>query len=269
MLRRFIFFAVVAVGFVMAASEWWYQLTDMLSLFTVKPARPLVDRREASLGPSRPIFPSPKRAALMAPTERPRGWGQEWGQDHAAPVGEASPEPPSSSFLASAKRVADAFLRDHQEQWQIRPYHDLRGTESPSPSGGATVKYEAYQDGIPILGSEISIEVTKDLQVSTFNNGYRPVARADLGQAVLSSDEVIDSVTDRYLPENDVRAPSNVLVPNSQGEAELAYMIPMRTRSEDGGMHLQMLFRAADGRELHSPIPPVGPAPSTPGIFTR
>jgi Zn-dependent metalloprotease len=259
MFRKFFFVAIVAIGFVMAASEWWYQLNDMLSLFSVRSVSHPMDRREASLGPSRGHMPKLARAPSL-PTASAPTWGQNWGKDRS--LASATPsEPLSSDFLASAEQVADQFVKEHRDQWQIRPYHDLRPTTTQSGQG-ASVKYDVYQDGLAIMGMQIRVEVSADLQVTGVNNQYRPLARADLGQSVMSPDEVLDTVSDRYVADAEGHSPSNILISGASQELELAYLIPLRTKGENG-QAVQVLFRASDGREL-GPQSQVGQAPAVP-----
>jgi hypothetical protein len=141
--------------------------------------------------------------------------------------------------------VADQFVKAHREEWQLQPYHELRGSLLLSPEIGTKVKYSVYQDGVLILGLDIEVDVGSDLKVQAFQNNYRPVVH-------------IDFQKNRYLTAEQVAGKASVekmLYVNSVSAIpELVYFIRMDEVWKG-------MFRARDGKMLGKIREPVLPAP--------
>ncbi len=169
----------------------------------------------------------------------------------------ASPSPlsiPVPARLAStAGEAAEKFLNDKRQEWGIREYHEMRPVTYETPMG-TKVKYAAYQDGLPILGSELTLEVSGDRDVSLGQNSYQAVKKADTTQPVLEFNQVLER-TGKY--QLDMSATSGVskllFIPPGSDEPELSYS--MAVKENGSGPTENLIFRASDGQILGRQAP--------------
>lgn len=155
---------------------------------------------------------------------------------------------PTAGSPLSAQLSAEQYLEERKKSWGVQDYHELKATVYESPTG-QSVKYQVYQDNLPIVGMEIALEFNPDHSVRTIENGYRPLRRVDLTQPTLSQDEVIKAQGGRYtLDETSTAGVASVLyLPSGSDVPELSYVMPVR---EADGRSAQLVFRAADGQVL-------------------
>ncbi len=176
-------------------------------------------------------------------------------------IGSSSAPPSTPALLAPTATISDAantYFQQHKSQWNVQDYHELRPTVIATPMGGK-VRYSAFQDGLPILGLEIALDVDPTHQVSGVQSTYAPVKRADLGAPVLSQEEVLQRNGRYALDEVSTSGITRVLyvLPGSD-EPELAYVIPVRDTASAGDEKkgaAQIIFRAADGQVLGNRAP--------------
>ncbi len=154
----------------------------------------------------------------------------------------------------TSNEAAQSFLEEKKREWGIREYHELRPTTYETPLS-TKVKYSAYQDGLPIIGSEIMLEVNQDRKVSVMENNYVPLKKADLNQATLTYQTILDKSPAKYQLDNTMATGvSRILyvVPGSD-EPEMSYV--MAVKESGTGPTENLVFRAADGMVLGRQVP--------------
>jgi Zn-dependent metalloprotease len=152
----------------------------------------------------------------------------------------------------NAQKVADEFLSGHRDEWQIQSYHELKADVFPN-SEGTKVKYTVFQDGIPIVGMNIIVEVGADHQILSVTNGYHPVARADLEEnAALPAEEIASALGDQYTIQPGTIAHSQrvLFFQPDLDEVELAYTLPLIPNQGNQAPVVQATVRASDGEIL-------------------
>ncbi len=195
-------------------------------------------------------LPAPQQLSLASPIPQPVRLPQRV-DGSAMPSLPEIPVP--ARFAATAGEAAETFLNEKRAEWGVREYHELRPTTYESPMG-TKVKYAAYQDGLPILGSEITLEVTQDRDVTLGENNYQAVKKVDVTQPILEFNQVLERAG-RY--QLDMSATSGVskllyLVPGSD-EPELSYS--MQVKENGNGPTENLIFRASDGQILGRQVP--------------
>lgn len=158
---------------------------------------------------------------------------------------------PRTNHGRTALEVAQSYLKAHREELKIQPYHDLRPVEFKTPLG-TTVKFTTFQDNLPLLGLEISVQVTNELTIADVQVSYRPVKVANLKVPLMSPQEVLERIAYRYDPEpNSVVGATTVLYVHPESdEPELAYVLGVKDRSRIRGPVVQAIIRAMDGQLL-------------------
>ncbi len=159
----------------------------------------------------------------------------------------ASLSGPLQSALPNPVQVANNYLKEHRDQFQIQSYHELRPVPIATASG-TTVKYSVYQDKLPIIGLGIEIKIAKDFSVEGLENNYRPVQAADLSNTGIPLKKILERVSQRYIAEEtSVAHASSILYLDSVSAApELVYVVSLK-ENLGKGRNLQVLFRASDG----------------------
>jgi hypothetical protein len=179
---------------------------------------------------------------------RPRGLEV---RRHAAVGGWEVPGRPAPA-VESPLEIAEKYLKDHAEEMGLKDYHEMRASVFQTPLG-AKVSYQVFQDGIPVVGSEIRLQIGRDQTVMDVDNRYLPVERVEIsGVSALSSAQVQDLMqVSNYLPDPSVGGdPAQVIFPvPGPHRAELAYVVAAR---EPSGLRrpVQVVLRAADGQVL-------------------
>jgi len=188
------------------------------------------------------------KLAMMAPglpsTERVR---------LPQPQVEAPEIPVPAQFAHTANEAAEMYLQEKKGEWGVREYHELRPVTYETPMG-TKVKYSAFQDGLPILGSEITLEVTTDREVTVADSSYLPIKKADVSQPVLNFDQILEK-TGKQLDLTATNGVSKLLfVPPGSDEPELSYSMAVK---EGSGPTENVIFRASDGMVLGRQTPRV------------
>jgi Zn-dependent metalloprotease len=162
-------------------------------------------------------------------------------------------------------QIADNFLREHRDEWQIQSYHELRPDVLAQ---GTQVKYAVYQNGIPIEGMEITLNLSKDHKIESVTNGYHPVARVEVDEsAVMPAEEIAAQLSDRYNVQAITFSQAQKVFfyqPDIE-EVELAYKLPLVPRENSGSPVVEAMIRVSDGEILKMTAPPgFGPSPPSP-----
>lgn len=191
-------------------------------------------RKEASLASLSP-------AARSAGVPRPRG------EDGSAPDAATSG---STYFpIQTSREAADIYFNEHRAQWNIQDYHTLKPEFFESPLG-TKVKYSVFQDGVPVVGLAIELDIGQDRRVTAAENTYLPVKKVDMNQPFLSHEEVIARQAGRYtLDESSTAGVSRILyLAPGNDEPELSYVIPVHEAATKTAV--SVIFRATDGQVL-------------------
>lgn len=188
----------------------------------------------------------PKMAALGLPLP-----GSEEGERAQLPPSDILPEVPvpPPSLAMTSNEAADKFIEQKRREWGVREYHELRPTTFENPLG-TKVKYSAFQDGLPIIGSEITVDVTKDREVSVSENNYQPLKKADLSQPTMDYETILEKSPSKYKMDLSVSAGVSKIIYVAPGsdEPELSYV--MAVKENGTGPTENLVFRATDGQVL-------------------
>ena len=157
--------------------------------------------------------------------------------------------PVSGRKPASALAAAQDLMKENRSRWGVQDFHELRPVVTEGPMG-SRVKYSVYQDGLPIVGMEILVELDESHGVLNVENGYQSVRKVDVTQPGLSSEEAIARNSPRYEmdPVSTAGVSTILFYGSGMDEPELSYVVPVRER--DGGASAQIIFRASDGQVL-------------------
>ena len=152
----------------------------------------------------------------------------------------------------SPLEIAEQYLRSHTEDLGLRPYHEFRPTVFQNPLG-ARVSYQVYQDGLPVVGSELRLQIGRNQDVIDIDNRYVAIEKVQVREAdYLTQTQLQELVrVSNYLPDPSVGTdPSRVIFPlPGSTSGELAYVVSAR---EPAGSRrpVQILLRATDGQVL-------------------
>lgn len=146
-------------------------------------------------------------------------------------------------------RAAQNYLLKHKDELNLQDHHHLRPQVFSSPLG-STVRFDVYQDGLPLLGAYIDVEMDADRQISSMTSHYEPYERVETEtKEVLSMEEIRTKLPVRY-GSLAGEAPSLMLLPSGAGSnVELVYVMRFSDK-EQNGRPVQILFRATDGQIL-------------------
>lgn len=161
-------------------------------------------------------------------------------------------EVPPVAAIESPEEIARKYLEDHGEELGLRSYHEMRPSIFQTPLG-ARVTYQVFQDGVPVIGSEIRLQIGRNHNVMDLDNRYVPLERVDLSaHGGLDHGQVQELMRiSNYLPDPSVGdEPARVLYPvPGTNRAELAYVVSAREPS-GSRRPIQVLLRASDGQVL-------------------
>lgn len=152
----------------------------------------------------------------------------------------------------SPLEIAEKYLRAHTDELGLRPYHEFRPAVFQNPLG-ARVSYQVYQDGVPVVGSELRLQIGKNQDVIDVDNRYVALERVVLKEGnYLTGPQLQELVrVSNYLPDpSGLGDPSRVIFPlPGSTSGELAYVISAREPS-GSRRPVQILLRATDGQVL-------------------
>jgi hypothetical protein len=137
-------------------------------------------------------------------------------------------------------------LKDIENDLNIQSYHQVEKVDSETPMG-KTVNYHFQQQGIPIIGMEVVVEM-KGRQVNVVKNNYRPIAEVDLNEKFMTLEEIMQK-TELDKKQYSLELASKIIyIADHQKKGELAYVLPVYDSRQ--GKTLQAIFRARDGQIL-------------------
>lgn len=158
------------------------------------------------------------------------------------------------SSEASLIELARTYLEAHNDEFKVQPHHQLKGHLFTSPIGN-TVRFDVYQDGLPLFETFIDVEIDGQRQISSVTSHYDAFPRVDTQRAkILSQEEIQSKLSSRYVVKTG-ETPSMMLLPTGQGrDVEIVYVMQFTDREISGrnpmGNHVQLLLRASDGQIL-------------------
>lgn len=229
-MKRFVFI----FGFAIAALLIF---TVFQELFNVEP-------------PIRPTAIAPRfeeRKPVTYAIPQPRD-NEPWAYQSKTDPAQTSP---AQNPGGTALEIARSYLKSHREDLKIQPYHDLRPVEFKTPLG-TTVIFTVFQDNLPLLNIEMSVQVTKELTIADVRGNYRPVKRANVNTPRMSPQEVLERIAYRYDPEPSsvAGATSVIYVHPESDKPELAYVLAVKDRGRKSNSVVQAIIRATDGQLL-------------------
>ncbi len=152
--------------------------------------------------------------------------------------------------VQSPLATADIYLRAHLSEWHVLDYHELR-PEPTVTALGTTVKYQVFQDGIPVVDMSIVVHVLANGNV-TAESSYQPIPRVDPSATGMEFEDIIRNFSDQFSENSDADAQSNrvIALDHSLGRpiGQLAYQAFLLDR--DSGNPVEVVFRATDGQIL-------------------
>lgn len=225
-MKKLMILGVVVYGIYWAATSWMENLRGM-----AKWAKPPTETEA-------PVRDLASFGAVGFPTR------------DEAPAAAPAPAPlfvPIPARATSPRLVAEDYLEERKRAWGVQDYHELKGDVYESPTG-VGMKYQVYQDNLPIVGMEIALDFNPDNSVRSLENGYRPVRKADLTAPMLTQSEILQRQGDRFkLDEESTAGVSQVLfLPMGSDIPEVSYVMPVT----ENGRASQVVFRASDGQIL-------------------
>ncbi len=176
------------------------------------------------------------------------GWNVAGRETPGAPIEAAA----VVAAVESPEEIGQKYLQDHFDELGLKSYHEMRPSIFQTPLG-ARVTYQVFQDGVPVVGSEIRLQIGRNHDVMDLDNRYVPLERVDLSaHGGLDNGQVQELMrVSNYLPDPSVGdEPARVLYPvPGTNRAELAYVVSAREPS-GSRRPIQVLLRASDGQVL-------------------
>lgn len=160
--------------------------------------------------------------------------------------------PSMTKAKKTAMETADAYLNDHQAEWKIQPFHQLRPEEFKTPLG-TKIKYSVFQGQVPVIDMGVEIQLDRNQNVIDVQNQYRPLEKADMDN-LLSLEEIVDRNSERYELHGEERlSPPVLFVRSGSNVPEAAYLISVKDKTRDA-RSVQILFRASDGHIISKSV---------------
>lgn len=159
------------------------------------------------------------------------------------------------SFTPQIDPSEDAyrFLNQHRQEWRIQDYHDLKPQLYTTPLG-TQVSYQVFQEGLPILGMKIVLQVDNHHEVTVIENGYEPVARVSLDFPEVTRSELESWVSSHgYRIANESDNGKRLMLHHRKGNDAVDPVYGLTVNSPttgDGKQTFQILVRATDGQIL-------------------
>jgi hypothetical protein len=151
----------------------------------------------------------------------------------------------------SPVEAAQTYLEAHRLEWNIQMHHDYKPVAVTSPLG-TSVRFQFSQDGIPLTGMYVSIDMGAGNEIKQVENLYRPMEMADLKAELLSPEEVTSKLSDRFQTAPDTDANMLLFAGTHNLQPEPVYSISTTEISNDGQTRrpAKILVRAKDGQVL-------------------
>lgn len=151
----------------------------------------------------------------------------------------------------SPLEVTRKYLDDHREELQLQEHHALKPEEYRSPLG-SSVRYQVYQEGLPVIGVSIGFRLDRNLRIVEVENEYRPLEKADLNEPAMPPAQLAEEAAERYGLVADAAGVDSgrVLYAHPASlKPQVAVTVPMKEPTKHGRGVL-MLLRASDGQLL-------------------
>lgn len=149
----------------------------------------------------------------------------------------------------TAAEAATAYLEMNRSQWNLQVHHDMKQVVMQSPLG-SSVKFEFSQDGVPITGMYINIQLGKNNEITSVENLYRPMEQADLRAPLLSAEDVSEKISQRFLSDRGAEASVMLFAGSHTTKPEPVYSMSATEVANDGQTRrpVKLLVRAVDGQ---------------------
>ncbi len=147
-------------------------------------------------------------------------------------------------------RAATDFLEAHREEWELREYHEFHPEVFQDPLV-TTVKFRVTQDGVPIQGQEIVLEVDSQKNVQLAKKEYRPLAKAEGEESPMVLGDVLQKNSREFVTSataDDLKSKVFVVLEGTD-EPVLTYGVSGHERS-GAQRPVYVLFRASDGQPV-------------------
>ncbi len=150
----------------------------------------------------------------------------------------------------SALEVADRFIENQKKELGFQKHHSLQSVSFRTPLK-TVVKYSVHEGEIPLMGLGFEVEVDGQMQVTKFENNYRPLLPGSGGSAS-APEFLLERLSPRYeVVENDPSFMTPIYFASAQAaKPELAYILRVRDRAGARRGPQQIIFRASDGQIL-------------------
>lgn len=198
--------------------------------------------------PSANETPTPSKRPTSVKSRRIRLPGPR-AQPFIASVGAPQIEIDDSRIL----EIAGDHLREEQRTRPMRSEHQLIGKVSRTPLG-AVVRYDVFQDDLPIVGMRIEIHLDNQLRVNRTEWNYRPIDPVEIeggGEALYAS--VTDRLPAGYRLRNDGTGFSEIIYElYQQKRAEHSVVVPV---VNENGIAMSLILSAREATVLGSEMP--------------
>lgn len=125
----------------------------------------------------------------------------------------------------------DRFIKEHESEFPIRSYHQLKGQVLENPLG-MRVKYEVSQNEIPIVGMEIELQINSLGKVTVSSNSYYPIEKVESNSDAWGSDSVV------------------IYVEPGKNQGEIAYNVSVSDPNKKAPVLAHAVFSAMSGQLL-------------------
>ncbi|MCB0416361.1 MAG: hypothetical protein KDD39_01845 [Bdellovibrionales bacterium] len=156
--------------------------------------------------------------------------------------------------------VAQDFLKKNKEILKLRDYHELRPQVMQAPIR-TTVRYSVYENGFPVVGLDLSIQMDRYMNLVRVINNYRPLKPSDFSQLnTIRPQSAASLLPVRYHVEaSSLRKNEPILYATTTTKrAELSYVLDVVDRAPMGNRAnspKQIVVRASDGQVLRTSLP--------------
>jgi Zn-dependent metalloprotease len=147
--------------------------------------------------------------------------------------------------------AAKNYLETNKANWNLQDHHEIRHSTSQSPLG-STVKFEFAQDGVPITGMYINIDLGKNNEIRSVENLYRPMEQADLKAPMLAPEEITEQLSRRYVSDRGVDTTVLLYAGHQSAKPEPVYSVSATEVANSGSTRrpVKLLVRASDGQVI-------------------
>jgi Zn-dependent metalloprotease len=153
---------------------------------------------------------------------------------------------PADVSQAEVIEAGGKYLQDHRDELQLQSYHQFRPVVSTSPLGASLV-YQVYQDGLPVVGMELRLKLNRENEVKEVSGNYRPMPKVDLDEEVMLPNEILQRIPSRFAVNHLSSNVERELIALSESdELQLVYAISARDR-DNNLKPVQIIVKASDG----------------------